>query len=120
MRSEEIQRSLERLKASSQEIEAVALVSQEGFIIASLLPETIDEERISVLSITFQSLAERYSTELGKGQPRRFFIQTDYGYIVVMDIGLDTYLTVMSNRFGRPGLLLLDMKRTAEELLALL
>ncbi len=120
MRSEEIQRSLEKLKASSLEIEAVALVSQEGFIIASLLPETIDEERISVLSINFQNLAERYSSELGKGQPRRFFIQTDYGYIVVMDIGLDTYLTVMSNRFGRPGLLLLDMKRTAEELQALL
>ena len=120
MRSEEIQRSLEGLKASSQEIEAVALVSQEGFIIASLLPEAIDEERIAVLSLTFQSLADRYATELGKGQPRRFFVETDYGYIVVMDIGLDTFLTVTSNRFGRPGLLLLDMKRTAEELNSLL
>ena len=116
MRSEEIQKSLDKLKKSSQEIEAVALVSQEGFIVSAILPDSTDEERLSALSIAFQSLSERYAAEMGKGQPRRFFIETDQGYIVVMDVGLDTYLTVMSNRFGRPGLLFLDMKRAAEEL----
>ena len=116
MRSEEIQKSLDKLKNSSQEIEAVALVSQEGFVVAAILPDTLDEERLSALSIAFQSLSERYAAELGKGRPRRFFVDTENGYIVVMDVGLDTYLTVLSNRFGRPGLLFLDMKRTAEEL----
>ena len=45
MRSQELQQALEKLKATSADIEAAALVSQEGFIIASVLSENLDEER---------------------------------------------------------------------------
>ena len=47
MRSQEIQQALEKLKASSADIEATALVSQEGFIIASVLSENLHEERVA-------------------------------------------------------------------------
>ena len=58
MRSQEIQQALEKLKASSADIEAAALVSQEGFIIASVLSENLDEERVAALTAAFQGLAE--------------------------------------------------------------
>lgn len=120
MRSQEIQQSLEKLKATSGDVEAAALVSQEGFIIASVLSENLDEERVAALSAAFQGLAERCAEELGKGRPRQFFLQADLGYIVVMEVTQDACLTVLSSRFGKPGMLLLDMKRGAQELRSLL
>lgn len=120
MRSQEIQESLEKLKTTSSDIEAAALVSQEGFIIASVLSENLDEERVAALSAAFQGLAERCAEELGKGKPRQFFLQADLGYIVVMEVTQDASLTVLSSRFGKPGMLLLDMKRGAQQLRSLL
>ena len=120
MRSQEIQQALEKLKAKSSDIEAAALVSQEGFIIASVLSENLDEERVAALTAAFQGLADRSAEELGKGKPRQFFLQADLGYIVVMEVSQDACLTVLSSRFGKPGMLLLDMRRGAEQLRALL
>lgn len=120
MRSQEIQKALEDLKATSGDIEAAALVSQEGFIIASVLSENLDEERVAALIAAFQGLAERSADELGKGKPRQFFLQADLGFIVVMELSQDAFLTVLSSRFGKPGMLLLDMRRGAEKIRALL
>lgn len=120
MRSQEIQQALEKLKATSNDIEAAALVSQEGFIIASVLSENLGEESVAALTASFQGLAERSAEELGKGRPRQFFLQADLGYIVVMEVTKDAFLTVLSNRFGKPGMLLLDMRRGAEQVRSLL
>ncbi len=120
MRSQEIQQALEKLKSTSPDIEAAALVSQEGFIIASVLPENLEEERIAALTAAFQGLAERSAEELGKGKPSQFFIQAELGYLVMMGVGPDACLSVLSSRFGKPGMRLLDMRRGAEGLRALL
>lgn len=120
MRSQEIQQALEQLKSTSTDIEAAALVSQEGFIIASVLSENLDEERVAALTAAFHGLAERSAEELGKGKPRQFFMQADLGYIVVMEVTKEAYLTVLSSRFGKPGMLLLDMRKGAEQVRALL
>jgi hypothetical protein len=120
MRIEEVQRSLERLKASCTDIEGVVLVSQEGFIVASILPPNIEEDRVSALSAAFLGLAERCAEELGKVHPRQLYIQTDQGYIVTMGVGPDANVTVLTNRFAKPGLVLLDMRKTSEEIRALL
>jgi hypothetical protein len=120
MRSQEIQQALEQIKAASTDIEAAAMVSQEGFIIASVLTENLDEERVAALSAAFQGLAERSAEELGKGKPRQFFLQADLGYIVVMEVTKEAFLTVLSSRFGKPGMLLLDMRKCADRVRALL
>jgi predicted regulator of Ras-like GTPase activity (Roadblock/LC7/MglB family) len=120
MRSQEIQQTLEKLKASSPEIEATALVSEEGFVIASAISEGLEEERVAAVSAAFQSLADRCAAELGKGQPRQHFIQADLGYIAMMLVGEGVCLTILSSSFAKPGMLLLDMKRTAKELRDLL
>jgi len=120
MRSQEIQQALEKLKATSADIEAAALVSQEGFIVASVLSENLEEERLAALTAAFQGLADRSAEELGKGKPRQFFLWADLGYIVVMEVSQDAFLTVLSSRFGKPGMLLLDMRRGVEKIRTLL
>jgi predicted regulator of Ras-like GTPase activity (Roadblock/LC7/MglB family) len=120
MHAEEIQQSLEKLKNSSQVIEATALVSNEGFIMASVLPEALGEERIAGLSAAFMGLAERCAAEMGKGGPKQLFIQAELGYIVMMGVGNGTYLSVLATSQGKPGMLLFDMKKAAEEIKRLL
>ena len=120
MRSEEIQQSLEKLASASSEIEGVALVDQNGFIIASHLPETLDEERVAALSAAFQGLAARCAEELDKGRTVQFFLQTEKGYIVMKDVGGDACLAALSTPHGKPGMLLLDLKKASEEIRGLL
>ena len=120
MRAEEIQRRLERLRNVSQDIEAAALISSEGFIMASVLPESLEEEQIAALSAGFMGMAERCSGEMGKGSPRQLFINTQDGLILMMGIGQDAYLTVLASGNGKPGLILYDMKRAAEDIKGLL
>jgi len=120
MQSEAIQIILEELRASSTNIEATALVSREGFIIASAMPETLDEENIAALLVGFQGLAERSAEELGKGRAHLFFVQTDYGYIAMTSVDEDTCLAAFSSRFGKPGVLLLDLKRVSKMIQPLL
>ena len=120
MRSEQVQQSLEKLKNASNEIEGVALVSTDGFIIASILPETLDEERVAAIAAGFQGLSDRCAQDLSKGRPRQFFLQTDQGYIVITDAGQDACLAAFSSRYGKPGMLLLDIRRAAEEIRALM
>jgi predicted regulator of Ras-like GTPase activity (Roadblock/LC7/MglB family) len=55
---------LKDLEAATPDIEASAVVSDDGFIIASVLPQDIDEDRVGAMSATMLALGERASGEL--------------------------------------------------------
>ncbi len=120
MNAEKIQQSLEALKHRSSTIEGVALVSSEGFIMASVLPDAVGEERVAGLSASFLGLAERCTAELGKGKSVQLFIQADNGFIVMLNMGNGTNLCALASKEGKPGMILFDMKKTAEEIRPLL
>jgi predicted regulator of Ras-like GTPase activity (Roadblock/LC7/MglB family) len=120
MNAEKIQQSLEKLKNLSTMIEGVALVSMEGFIMASVLPDAVGEERIAGLSASFMALAGRCTSELGKGEPLQLFIQAQSGIVAMLGIGDGTCLCAVASKEGKPGMVLFDMKRAAEEIRPLL
>jgi len=120
MRTEQIQQTLEKLTASSPEIEGAALVDREGFILASRLPENLDEDRVAALMAAFQDLALRSSGELNKGRPTHFFLQAEQGYILLTAAGDDACLALFSSRLAKPGMLLLDLRNAAGEIRNLL
>jgi hypothetical protein len=59
--------TLDRLMEENQEIEAAALVSLDGFTMASALPEGMHEDRVGAMSAAILGLGERAATELGRG-----------------------------------------------------
>ncbi len=117
---EEIQERLETLNASSPDIEGLALVNQEGFIIACVLPEALDEERVASITAAFQGMADRCSDELDKGRAVQTLLKTERGCVVITSVGPDACLSVIAGPQGKPGMLLLEAKQTAGELLSLL
>jgi predicted regulator of Ras-like GTPase activity (Roadblock/LC7/MglB family) len=111
---------LRELQASSPDIEASAVVSVDGLSIASALPQGVEEDRVSAMSAAMLSLGERIATELGRGSLEQVYIKGQKGYVVLMSVGEEAVLTVMAREQAKLGLILLDMRRAAEDLAKLI
>lgn len=111
---------LRDLQAGTPDIEASAVVSVDGLIMASSLPAGVDEDRISAMSAAMLSLGDRISTELSRGQLDQVYIRGKEGIIVLMAVGEDAVLTVLARSTAKLGLIFLDMSRATEDLTRLL
>jgi len=107
---------LRDLQAGTQDIEASAVVSVDGLIMASSLPSGMDEDRISAMSAAMLSLGDRIASELRRGQLNQVYIRGTEGIIVLMAVGDDAVLTVMARNSAKLGLIFLDMKRATADL----
>jgi predicted regulator of Ras-like GTPase activity (Roadblock/LC7/MglB family) len=115
-RTEQMIDSLKDLQVSTPDIEASAVVSVDGLIMASSLPAGVEEDRVSAMSAAMLSLGERIATELGRGMLDQVYIRGENGYVFLMSVGEEAVLTVLARQQAKLGLLFLDMKRAAEEL----
>ena len=111
---------LRELQASSPDTEASAVVSVDGLIIASALPQGVEEDRVSAMSAAMLSLGERIANELGRGTLEQVYIKGQKGYVVLESVGQEAVLTVLAREHAKLGLILLDMRRTAEDLTKLI
>lgn len=113
------QRIIERLRdmrSSSPDIEASAVVSVDGLTIASDLPATTEEDRVSAMSAAMLSLGERIASELGRGGLDQVYVRGDNGYVLLNAVGEEAVLTVLARRDAKLGLVFLDTKRAAADL----
>ena len=111
---------LRDLQAGTPDIEASAVVSVDGLIMASSLPADVDEDRISAMSAAMLSLGDRIASELGRGVLDQVYIKGSDGIIVLMAVGDDAVLTVLARSRAKLGLIFLDMKRAVTDLERLL
>jgi predicted regulator of Ras-like GTPase activity (Roadblock/LC7/MglB family) len=107
---------LRDLQASTADVEASAVVSVDGLIIASALPSNVEEDRVSAMSAAMLSLGERIAGELGRGVLDQVYIRGKQGYVLLMSVGEDAVLTVMAREEAKLGLIMLDMSRAVEDL----
>lgn len=107
---------LKDLEAATPDIEASAVVSDDGFIIASVLPQDIDEDRVGAMSATMLALGERAASELERGELEQTFVKGKNGYVIMSFVGESAVLTAIASKDAKLGLVFLEMKRAAEEL----
>ncbi len=119
-RTERLVDRLRSLQMSTPDVEASALVSVDGLIIASALPAAVEEDRVSAMSAAMLSLGDRISGELGRGTLSQVYVKGDQGYVILMSVGEEAVLTVLAHQEAKLGLVFLDMRRTAEDLATLL
>lgn len=104
------------LHANTPDVEASAVVSVDGLIIAAALPTTVEEDRVAAMSAAMLSLGERIAGELGRGSLDEVYIHGDEGYVLLTSVGNEAVLTVLARRQGKLGLIFLEMRRAAEDL----
>lgn len=119
-RTEQMVARLRDLQASSEGVEAAAIVSVDGLSIASSLPAGIEEDRVSAMSAAMISLGERISSELGRGMLKQLYVKGENGYVILNAIGEEAVLTVLARREARIGLIFLDIARAAQDLRSLI
>jgi len=115
-RTEQMVSELRDLQVSTPDIEAAAVVSMDGLIMASSLPAGIEEDRVSAMSAAMISLGERIAGELGRGYLNQIYIKGESGYVILMYVGEEAVLTVLARREAKLGLVFLDMRRCVEQL----
>jgi predicted regulator of Ras-like GTPase activity (Roadblock/LC7/MglB family) len=119
-RSEQMVGRLRDLRVSTPDIEASAVVSVDGLIIASDLPADVEEDRVSAMSAAMLSLGERIAGELGRGMLDQIYIRGGNGYVILMSVGEEAVLTSLARQEAKLGLVFLDMRRAAADLTRLI
>jgi predicted regulator of Ras-like GTPase activity (Roadblock/LC7/MglB family) len=115
-RTEQMVARLKDLQISTPDVEASAVVSVDGLIIASALPPDVEEDRVSAMSAAMLSLGERIASELGRGMLDQVYIRGANGYVILSSVGEEAVLTVLARKDAKLGLVFLDMRRAAEDL----
>ncbi len=115
-RADVMQQILRNLVANTPDLEGAAVVSSDGLTVASVLPAGTDEDRVSAMAAALLSLGERTAGELERGDLEQIYVKGDNGYIVLMRAGSDSVLEAIAGPAAKLGMVLLDMKRAAQEL----
>ncbi len=118
-RSDQMVERLRNMQAAAPDIEASAVVSVDGLIMASALQQGVEEDRVSAMSAAMLSLGERISTELGRAGLEQVYIKGNAGAIVLTSIGDEAVLTAMARPDAKLGMIFLEMRRAAEDIVKL-
>lgn len=119
-RVDNLNKVLRNLQSGAPDVEAAALISEDGLIIASSLPADIDETRVSGMSATLLSLGTRAATELRRGAVREVIVRGDQGYAAMLSAGRGVMLLSLTNENAKLGLLFFDMREAVSQLAAVL
>ncbi len=118
-RSDQMVQRLRSMQAAAPDIEASAVVSVDGLIMASALQAGVEEDRVSAMSAAMLSLGERISNELGRKGLEQVYIRGNKGFIALVAVGDEAVLTAMIRPEGKEGLVLFEMRRASEDLVKL-
>lgn len=116
MRSEMLISVLSELNGTSADIEASSIISTDGLMMAALLPQGMDEDRVGAMSAAMLSLGDRTAQELERGGLEQVLIKGDTGYVLMTYAGREAVLTVLAKPNAKLGLIFLDVKRAAEKI----
>jgi predicted regulator of Ras-like GTPase activity (Roadblock/LC7/MglB family) len=72
------------------------------------------------MSAAMLSLGERIASELQRGTLAQVYVKGEEGYVILIAIGDDAVLTALTRESAKLGLVLLEMRRTADEIMKLL
>jgi predicted regulator of Ras-like GTPase activity (Roadblock/LC7/MglB family) len=112
---------LRQIHGLTPNIEASAVVSPEGLVLASALPPGTDEQEIGAMSAAVLTLGERIAKELLAGRVKQVYVEGDgTGYVFLTSVGSDAILVTLANPDAKLALVFMDMGRIASEALKIL
>lgn len=114
-KEEQLKQILKNLHSSTPDIEGAAVISMDGLVMASSLPATVEEDRVSAMSAALYGIGARTAEELQRGEVEQLYIKGNNGYMLITQSGTDSVLAVMANAKAKLGIIFLDVKRAAEE-----
>jgi predicted regulator of Ras-like GTPase activity (Roadblock/LC7/MglB family) len=109
-RLETLNKILHKLQIDSDGIEASALISEDGLMIASALPPGMEEVRVAGMAATLLNLGSRGALELNRGGVEEIIVRGDRGYAVLLSAGRGALLLALTSENAKLGLVFFDMR----------
>lgn len=120
MRDDLLSTILSELNGTSADIEASAVISTDGLMMAAHLPQGLDEDRVGAMSAAMLSLGDRTAAELARGELEQVLVKGANGYVLLAHAGEDAVLTVLAKPTAKLGLIFLDVRRATDKVYRLL
>ncbi|NOQ35994.1 MAG: hypothetical protein GQ569_08870 [Methylococcaceae bacterium] len=107
---------LQELNSSSPDIEASAVISTVGLVIASVLPQNLDEDRVGAMTAALLSRAERTAIALDRGELKQFFLIAKQGGILMVYVGEGALLAVLTKPHIKSGFIFFTIERLLDRI----
>lgn len=104
------------LNSSSSHIEASAVMSRDGLIIASALEHSVDADRLGAMCAALLGLADTTAKELNRGDLRQVLLHGTNGYMLITHVGKKAVLAVASKLGTNLGMVFVEAKKTANKI----
>jgi predicted regulator of Ras-like GTPase activity (Roadblock/LC7/MglB family)/DNA-binding NarL/FixJ family response regulator len=111
-RFDNLNRILKRLQSESPGVQAAALISEDGLMIASALSPDMDETRVGGMTATLLNLGTRAGSELRRGEVKEVIVRGEQGYAVMISAGRGALLLVLASENVPLGLIFFDMRES--------
>ncbi len=115
-RLDELNRILRKLQTNSPGIEASALISEDGLMIARAETVNMEETRVAGMTATLLNLGTRAAAELSRGAVQEVIVRGEHGYAVVISAGRGALLLAVTNETSKLGLVFFDMREAIRAL----
>jgi uncharacterized protein len=111
-RVDELVNLLDEFLTVTPGVEAVAVVSPDGWPLVCATPTWLDERRLAAVSSALAVLGERAVAELGKAGVDHVFVEGTHGHTALMPAGSNALVVATTYPGARVGLVLYELRRT--------
>ena len=115
-RMEQMMEILRRLRTTSTDVLGAAVISIDGFVIASVVPQEVDEGLVAGMAAAALGVGNRISQELMSAPLQQAFFRSEKGFVVLNAVGEEAVLIVLTTKEAKLGLLFIDIRRQVAEL----
>lgn len=107
---------LRELNATSDDIEASACISSDGFSLAAVLGDGVDPDRFGAMCASLLALAHRAAQEVQRGNLKLVLVEGEQGVMLLVQAGPNTILAVAAKPSKSLGMIFMDAKKFAKKL----
>ncbi len=112
----DLDKILRNLQVTSPGIEASALISKGGAMIASAMAPEMERTRVAGVTATLLKLGGRASVELARGEVQEVVVRADHGYAVMIGAGQGSLLLALATENSKLGYIFFGMQETIKAL----
>jgi predicted regulator of Ras-like GTPase activity (Roadblock/LC7/MglB family) len=114
--SDQLDTVLNEFERNVPHVQATAVVSTDGLVIASRLPKEVEEDRVGAMGAAILSIINRSGNELERGEMERVLIEGTSGYLLIRSIADVAILVCLVEKDVRLGMLFYECKNCVEQL----
>ena len=118
--AEKIEEVLIDLRALTPDVEGAVLVDMNGLPITSVISDGVNDTLVAAMAAAMLRMGERTADELRKGKLHRVLVQSEKGYVVLVEAGRDAVLAVVTTERAKLGMVFVDANLAADRVAKLL